>query len=325
MAKIYRTLHYRQCRWQPSGPTLFNALSQALNRRPVGRRTETISGLDTDHPTRVLINVHAAWGEGMSGTLIEWTEGQGQPFLVTVDDAAEQLDVELSPGQLKFITGMSYFFLRGNHVVLSPAISLPTSRMEEHWRWLLERQSGAGNAPAFTLREVPKEPARVEAMLQNVKSVEISPAPAIERESTSGRGGETTLTTNVTNNALVRSFMEWLAQFGPSGVEPAVLSQALASPNVRATISISYAGQLPTDGAWMLDKLAEHVSQIEEGAHVGYKIESRMGNLSTEDLRLRNRVRVSATEGHPDRRELWQYMSDWLEGLIASRTVRENV
>ena len=322
MPSTTKSLHYRQCRWAHSGSHLFVALSRALNARAkVGRRVQLLGPADVEHPACRVVNIHASVGLGVAGSIIEWTKGQGQPFIPEGDDDVDQLDVELLPaGQRRFIEGIAYFFVRGNHAVIAPAKAIGASRVVDHWTWLIREARAVPENQTFRLEEVAPDRRRIERLLQGVRSVQFSLQPELQDGALVDAERESS--TFSASRGLLERIVAWIEETGADGIQPAQLVQALASPNFKATVNISFDGRLPHGGAPMLDSLAQFVSDIDE---VGFKIGvPNHGELTDENLRLRHSVRVESVEGQANRGELWGCMSDWLEGLIQSGVVREN-
>lgn len=321
MPIVSKSLHYRQCRWAHSGSQLYTVLSTALNGRKVGRRVQFLGDPNADHPACRLVNIHAAFGTGVAGSVIEWTKDQGRPFIPEGDDM-DQLDVELMPAdKRRFVEGMAFFFVRGNHAIIAPSKALGTSKVISHWEWLIEQARAVPDNQSFHLAEVAPDRRQLESLLQGVRSVQFSLQPELQDGASTQIARESA--TFSASRGLLKRIMAWVEETGGDGIEPARMVQALASPHIRATVNIAYDGRMPDGGAPMLDTLARFVSEIDEAA---FKIAvPNHGDLTDDQLRLRQVVRVQATEGQPNRGELWTYMSDWLEGLIQGGTVRENV
>lgn len=321
MPRISKPLHYRYCQWTPSGPNLFSALSRALNSKTTAlSRMETVGPANADYPVRRVVNVRRALGGGMAGSVIEWVEGRGQP--VIDDPSADVAEIEpllLEADGREFIESMSYFYLRENHVILSPSRALGPTRIESHWRWLITEARSIANMGTLRLLEVSAANRDLAQLFQGVKSVTIAPDPA---DGATHGGLERTITHRESlGPTLVDRILEVLADYGGRGVVPASFRNAKNSRDVRATVEFTFAGALPDGGEPFLDDLAMLVSALDD---TGYQIQVPGAGLVTlDELRVRTSARVDSTMGQPDRLDLWTQMSEWLEVLIQSGTVRE--
>ena len=104
----------------------------------------------------------------------------------------------------------------------------------------------------------------------------------------------------------------------PRGLD---FERALAEKRLRASIEVSYQGQMPEDGLPLLDSLAEALRNADD---VSYQLMvPGVGKVSGGELRLTHSVRVPVSNGMPDLPDLFRQMHEWLEALIATGQVQE--
>lgn len=309
---VQKSVKYKRAHWAGDArANLFTRLSKAMQDFPkIGKRLQTVTN---DEKTRRAANQQRAFGGGMGASLIEWTEGEGSVLIDNFNLDATELNIGTleSTDKRKFLQAMAFFYVRGNHVVLLTSPVLTDGRIEEYFNWLLQRSNA--NTPLLSLLDTAPNQGDARDLLQNVKSIKLRPTPSLHDQD-----GGTTLGTEL-RGSILTDLLKNLRDLGGRGINPASLRNALASENVRATIEISYSGQLPADGVPLLDEVARAVAELSDE---GYVIEvPRRGQLRPGDFRVRDRRNIQAKDGHPETGPAIEVMSSWLDELLEYGTV----
>ncbi len=324
---VQKTVYYRRARFSESmARTVQQMLSDALIKLDhVRDRLEATDSQATEF--RVVSSSRSEAGF-LCGRITSFERGG---FQVVIADDPDAKDLPLSaiepphkggvPHQ--FATGMLYFCIFQNHVVIVQSAALKAGHFEQHLAWLLrDKTSTLTPQQGVALIDEPQQATKDRIKKSHVKSVMlgrplmeetvIEPAPGMHgKKQTKFKGA----------GALISVIKDWI---DPTQFERLGLEEGVFDGNLEVWIEIRYPKRVrsrPEDSIRLLDDLALALRDIDEDQT---KLELADGTTVTgNQLKISGKVDVKTNAGLIDEIDLYNGMREWLETLIRDGVVTD--
>lgn len=312
---VGKRVHIKRAQKEGDRRLFQTIVAQAIQALPkVGKRKEVL-GEDSKHIRA--ITYHRTFANTLFGIFASYNQDQAQ-LVISEDDDADTLDIEeLAPPErgkrLQFLSGICYFAIHRDHVLLAQSQSLASRQFESHIKWLVEK---AGiSLPPFAIADAVSTPTKQKILRSHVKQIEFG-TPLV------GSQDETDTVDSSSSNALVNLgsvgisvLRTWL---GEENFGKLKLSDALDG-NIDVSLRIRYKHTTTEKARKLLDGIAIAARNLEEGdVRIGLV---GGGKITGNELKLSKMIHVPARKGIPSADELFEGMHQWLTELLRTKLV----
>ena len=309
-----KTFYYKRAQIIGAKPRSLSGLILAAHKkesRPAKRSHR--SGAENKRVRTV--NQCYARGEMVVGCLLDYNEGDHQAILTVGEDDLEYA-ISLLPlaEKQQVMSGSLYFGAQGNHIIVMQSQALRTAEFQQYLNWWLIQSAQVLEDGAFvSLDNVPSKTAK--AALSDVKAVTLRADVAphilpVAEQSPKHR--------SLTGELKARIF-EMLRTDGTFDDTPNA-DEAMQIDDVDFSLEIRRRGR--QKGKSVLDGLARTLRDADESI---YAIQTKDGTVRGSDLWLTEHKYVKTINAIPDLSDVAEKMQKWLDFLLESEQVSEDV
>lgn len=318
MASVPRTIQYRLAEFNSPGKTetLKSRLDRARETARLAVNRKEPAGIDEG--SFRFINEFITHAGLIYGRLLSYTEGADQ-LAIHISNTAESLDLaplQADPGK-EILKNMLYFGVVENHVLVIQSPGLKAQHLEQYLNWLLREtevhslkdQLFLSDPVKLELRKKPLDPVKVEFF---------APMHFSDEAGTDVDQVESASTVVKPDSKLMAMLKAMLGKNFP-GLRKGVKVQDLHNSRLKARLTLQWTNtqQMPEHN--FLDAITRNTRHLDD--EIGFKITTKSGTITREQLRLSKKYLFEATNKIPHLDAVRERMVEYLNLLNSNKEV----